>query len=132
METRIKNPLLLSGQIGLFNLLLLLTLPAVVQAQFYYTIENGTITIISYYGPGGEVIIPATISGLPVTRIGDSVFYGRTNLTSATIPNSVTSIGDAAFGYCTGLTSVTIPNSVTSIGDFAFGYCHSLTSVTIP
>jgi hypothetical protein len=48
----------------------LLTLPAVVQAQFTYTTNNGTITITKYTGPGGVVDIPATINGLPVTCIG--------------------------------------------------------------
>jgi formylglycine-generating enzyme required for sulfatase activity len=112
--------------------LLLLALPAAVQAQFIYTINNGTVTITGYTGPGGAVTIPDTISGLPVTSIGTNAFYACTNLNSVTIPNSVSSIRVAAFYYCISLTSVTIPNSVTSIGDEAFGYCSRLTSVTIP
>ena len=39
----------------------LLALPAVVQAQFNYTTNNGTITITGYAGPGGDVTIPDTI-----------------------------------------------------------------------
>ena len=34
----------------LLLMLLLLTLPAVVQAQFYYTSDNGAITITGYTG----------------------------------------------------------------------------------
>ena len=101
----------------LLPLLLLLTLPAVVQAQYNYLIDNGTITITECNCFGGAVAIPDTIDGLPVTSIGDSAFSGCTSLTSVTIPNSVTSIGNWAFSGCTSLTSVTIPNSVTSIGD---------------
>jgi hypothetical protein len=107
---------------------LLLALPAVVQAQFNYTTNQGTITITGYTGPGGPVIIPDTINGLPVTSIGDSAFFNRPSLTSITIPSSVTSIGDFAFFNGTSLTSVTIPNSVTSIGDDAFAFCASLTT----
>src|SRR5665213_1916330 len=136
-----------------FFALLLLALPAVAQAQFGYTTNNGAITITGYTGPGGAVTIPSAINGLPVTRIGDKAFYYCSSLTSVAIPNSVTSIGDFAFWECRGLTSVTIPNSVISIGDFAFADsslfnvtignsvtsigdeafedCHSLTSVTI-
>ena len=112
-------------------LLLLLTLPPVVQAQFNYTTNDGTITITGYAGPGGAVAIPAIINGRPVSTIGDNAFRA-TSLTSVTIPSSVVSIGAFAFSYCNGLTSVTIPSSVTSIGEAAFAECTSLTSVTIP
>ena len=113
-------------------LLLLLTLPAVVQAQFIYTTETGTITIIGYTGLGGVVVIPDTFNGLAVTSIGDYAFYRRTNLTSVTIPSGVTTIGQSSFSGCIGLMSITIPDSVTSIGGAAFEGCTSLTSVTIP
>jgi hypothetical protein len=111
-------------------LLLWLTLPAVVQAQFNYTTNNGTITIAEYTGPGGAVTIPSTINGLPVTSIGQEAFYQCTNMTSITIPDSVTSIETQAFEY-SGLTSITIPNSVTSIGAYVFAPCCSLTNATI-
>jgi hypothetical protein len=117
-------------------LLLLLTLPAVVQAQFNYTINNGTITITKYTGPGGEVIIPDTIQELPVTSIagcysGCGAFSFCTSLTNVTIPNSVTNIGYQAFFSCTSLTNVTIGNGVIRIEDWAFGDCTSLTAITV-
>src|SRR6266566_105487 len=99
--------------------LLLLMLPAAVQAQFTYTTNNGTITISGYIGPGGSVTIPNLINGLPVTRIGDKAFYYSTNVTSIIIGANVTSIGEDAFSSSS-LTSVTIPNSVTNIGNRAF------------
>jgi len=73
-----------------------------------------------------------TIIPNSVTTIGDSAFFGCSNLKSITIPNSVTSIEIYAFGNCTGLTSINIPNSVTSIGHSAFYGCTGLTSITIP
>ena len=108
---------------------LLLATPVAVQAQFTYTTNNGTITITKYTGTNSAVVIPDTITGLPVTSIGIEAFY-NSSITSVTIPNSVTSIGDNAFGF-TGLTSITIPNSVTNLGS-AFYDCTSLTNVTIP
>jgi len=116
----------------LLPLLLVLTLPAAVQAQFYYTTNNGTITITGYYGPGGDVAIPDTINGLPVSRIWYLAFRNCASLTSITIPDSVTSIGGAAFSYCTNLTSVTIPDVVSRIERSTFGFCTGLTNVTIP
>src|ERR1035441_6326031 len=89
-------------------LLLLLTVPAVVQAQFSITTNNGAITITGYTGPGGAVTIPSMINGLPVTGIGDQAFVYCTSLTSVTIPNSITNIGNLAFYYCVSLTAITV------------------------
>ena len=122
METRFKV---------LLSLLSLLALPAVGQAQFTFTTNNGTITIAKYTGPGGAVTIPSTTNGWPITSIGVSAFSGCWSLSSVTIPNSVTSIGGYAFYWCFSLASVTIGNGVTNIGDNAFLGCTSLTSVTI-
>ena len=102
-------------------LLLLLMLPAVVQAQFQFVTNNGTIIITGYTGSGYAVTIPSTINGLPVSSIGDEAFF-YAPLTRVTIPNSVISIGAEAFAGCY-LTAVTLPNSVTSIGDGAFRDC---------
>jgi formylglycine-generating enzyme required for sulfatase activity len=119
----------------ILSLLLLLVSSNAAQAQFEYAVESGKVTITRYSGPGGDVIIPETINGLPVTSIGEWAFGDwngpNTSLTSVTIPNSVTSIGVHTFHRCTRLTSVTIPDSVTSIGEWAFESCNGLTSVTI-
>ena len=78
-----------------------------------------------------EVVIPETINGMKVTRIGDEAFKGSDVLKSITIPSGVTSIGVEAFAGCINLISLTIPDSVASIGEFAFYKCSVLTSITI-
>lgn len=89
--------------------LLLLTLPAVVQAQFIYTTNNGTITITGYTGPGGVLAIPSTINSLPVTGIGRYTFFGALiSPTSLSIPSSVTNIHVDAFTYSTDLEEFTV------------------------
>ncbi len=114
-------------------LLLLLTLPAVVKAQSYtdnygtwdYTNYNGTITITGYSGPGGTVVIPSTINGLPVTTIGGYVdpqcgplgaFEFSDSLTTVTIPSSVTMVERYAFAGCLSLTSVYFQGNAPSVG----------------
>jgi hypothetical protein len=78
-------------------LLMLLTLSAVVQAQFNYTTNDGTITITKYTGSGGAVTVPDTINGLPVTSIGDYALYGCTSLTGAYFQGNAPSLGSSVF-----------------------------------
>jgi hypothetical protein len=92
------------------------------QAEFGYTTNAGAITITNYIGPGGAVLIPATITGLPVTTIGGYEQFFR-------IPLTLNGRWIGAFESCTTLTSVTIPGSVTNIETSAFESCASLTSV---
>ncbi|MCI6770805.1 MAG: leucine-rich repeat domain-containing protein, partial [Oscillospiraceae bacterium] len=103
------------------------------EGYYTYTVSDGKATINHVdKSISGNIAIPSTLDGYPVTSIGDSAFRYCEILTSITIPDSVTCIGSDAFFYCTGLTSVTIGDSVTSIGNYAFWSCDSLTSITIP
>ena len=115
------------GLVGAF--LAMLALPAVVQAQFNYVTNNGSITITGYTGTGGVVNIPGTINGRIVISIGDLAFAGCGSLTNVTIPDTVTSIENYAFADCNNLTNAVIGAGVTNIGVWAFAYCSSLASV---
>ena len=88
--------------------LLLLALPAVMQAQFTFTTNNGTITITKYTGSAGAVVIPDTTNGLPVTTLGNTAFQSCFNLTNVSPGTNLTTIGDGAFGDCTSLTAITV------------------------
>jgi hypothetical protein len=109
----------------------MLVLPAVVQAQFTFTTNNGAITITGYTGSGGTVVIPDSTNGYPVNSIGTYAFYDS-NLTNVLIPDSVTNIGYSAFSDCFSLTSVTMGNSVANIGFEAFFQCVRLSGITLP
>ncbi len=101
-------------------------------SDYTYTVTDGKaeITAVSK-SISGNVTIPSTLGGYPVTSIGRQAFLGCSQMTNVTIPNSVTSIGFCAFSSCYGLLSVNIPDSVTSIGAYSFEYCKKLESVTI-
>ena len=124
-------------RLNILCLLLIFLLSAAIQAAIsgdyeYVDNRNGTCSIINYFGPGGDLIIPGSLNGLTVTGIGNDAFFSKASLTSVVIPDSVIIIGIEAFYWCTGLSSVKIGNSVTEIGHHAFLNCDGLTSVTIP
>lgn len=106
-----------------------------------FTVEltkDNTVRITKYNGKDKQVVIPATIQGMPVTEIGkvwpgpgnefpqgpfvEGLVGGR-GLTSVVIPEGVTVIGHAAFDGCTKLTSITLPSTLTTIGGKAFVNC---------
>lgn len=99
--------------------------------DFQWRFTGDTVEVKAYVGAGGDVVIPASYQGSPVTSIGISAFEKCDNITSVTIPDSVTLIDKFAFRRCS-LANVFIPHSVTEIGRQAFFYCSALKRVDIP
>jgi hypothetical protein len=86
-----------------------------------YTTTDGKVTITDCKkNAAGELVIPETVEGNPVTSIGEEVFSSCVSLKGITIGNGVTNIGDGAFGGCDSLTSVTFLGDAPKIGDSAF------------
>jgi len=79
----------------------------------------------------GNVIIPATYLGYPVTSIGCEAFAGCNGITNIVIPDSITDIGIEAFVDCMGLTSVAIPASVVTMEICPFMECFNLTNISV-
>jgi hypothetical protein len=119
-------------QLCWFWSLLLALLPLAGLAQFTFTTNNGALTITSYTGPGGNVIIPSTTNGLPVASIGSKAFWQCFTLLNVTIPDTVTNIGSLAFDHCIAMTNVTLSQSLKTIPGNAFSYCSSLRGISIP
>ena len=94
--------------------------------------DDNTITITNCSQVASNIVIPATIDGLPVSAINASAFANLTNLTSVTIPGSVTSIGERAFYGCSNLKNISIPSGITTIASNTFYNCSSLEAVSIP
>ncbi len=106
----------------------------------WYHVYNGSVYVTyddwesndDFYQ--GNIVIPASVTindtEYPVVEIDEHAFYGATQLTSVTLPETVTKIRDEAFGGCSSLTSVNVPSGVTAIPTGCFKKCSSLTSVT--
>lgn len=132
---------------NLFNVCAWTSTETVDGITWSYTVEDGEATIGGDYSsawtenpPTGDVVIPSTLGGYPVTAIGDSAFQftatdsleGMTSVTSVIIPEGVTRIGRQAFSDCSSLTNVVISSTVKNIEPHAFTGCKSLRSVVIP
>jgi hypothetical protein len=76
--------------------------------------------------PEGNTGIHTVPNG--VTNIANAAF-ARCRMTNVIIPGTVTRLGDGVFGGCTNLVGITIPGSVTSIGASVFANCSTLTTV---
>ena len=80
---------------------------------FAYSISNNEVTITALdMLTKGDITIPDTINGYPVTSIDEDAFYDCVYITSITIPASVKSIGKDAFYNCRNLKSVYITDMV--------------------
>ena len=80
-----------------------------------YTVISSNSVCVSPGGDcefSGDLVIPSVVvhNGISysVTKIHNGDFYGRSGLTSLTIPNSVTTIPAYAFYGCNGLTSIVV------------------------
>ena len=80
----------------------------------------------------GRIVIPATISGLPVVEISSVAFERCTNITEVVIPSTVTNIQDGAFYRCESLHTVELPDSLDAIEGYAFERCEALARVEVP
>ncbi len=93
--------------------------------------DGKAIGITEYLGTAKDVVIPATIDGLPVTTIGSCAFYTDT-ITSVYIPDTVEFIAYRAFYHASNLTSVRFGSGLQEIDSEAFRFCESLKAINLP
>lgn len=94
--------------------------------------ENGTgLSLVSYAGQETELVLENSCFDLPVTGIGEKLFYMFAFLKSVRLPAHLKEIGQAAFAGCSDLTRITFPSALEVIAPEAFAK-SGLTSVTFP
>lgn len=98
----------------------------------YIILNDNSISIEGYYGVNENVIIPKTITNIPVTVIGDGAFKNNSTIIKVEIPNSVNRIGKSAFSNLINLKEIKVPSSVKIIDDYAFSDCSIIEFIELP
>ena len=75
---------------------------------FEYTEENGEIALTKFKGGVTDVIIPANINGVAVTKLADGIFRNNTKITSVTFDGTFENYDAKLFQGCTSLRSLVI------------------------
>ena len=101
------------------------------ESRYLYTVSDGEATVIGYrYDNGqafeGQLAVPATLGGYPVTSIADNAFAGLP-VTYVMLPSTLTHIGWFAFSGCLELQVLAVPDTVARIDYGAFENCPNLT-----
>ena len=99
-----------------------------------YTVnaDDGGVTLTGADPASGQLTIPDTLGGRPVTAIGNSALLGKTELTHVTLPGTVTKILHYAFTGCSKLKRIDLPDSLVTIQSFVFKDCTSLEQIRLP
>ena len=79
--------------------------------MFAYTVENGSITITEYRGDLNNVVVPASINGVPVMNIGKTAFQNNTDITSVAFDGSFVNYEQGMFEGCANLEKLTISSA---------------------
>ena len=66
-----------------------------------------------------------------VGYIGDSAFYGCSNLTNVKVGSRISCVYPFAFYYCSALKSVDLSNGVSEVWECAFEWCYSLETLKL-
>ena len=93
--------------------------------------KDGTARLLGVNDMPGELVLPETIEGLPLTEVGPYCFAKNKYLERVVIPDSVTKIERMAFYNCTGLREFEIGAFLTELGGDAFMNCHSLRKLKV-
>jgi len=96
------------------------------------TMEPSESEIMGYEGKDSNVIIPESLDGYPVTRIGEKAFYGNRVIRNVIMPDSMRVIGKQAFAECAQLYNVRLNEKLNMIRANAFENCGELRRILIP
>ena len=99
--------------------------------DFYGEVIDGGFVLERCNSDAKEIVVPKTIQGAPVVKIGEDAF-SQLQCESVILPSSVTEIDTYAFFECTKLKNVELGEGVQVVGKYVFISCKSLESVRFP
>ena len=99
-----------------------------------YIIENEEATLLDVKDSlaQGELVLPESVNGYPLTTIAFQAFKDAPQFTSVVLPDSVKELKNGAFRSARTLKTIVLGEGLTTIGGVAFFGCHSLTAIHIP
>ena len=105
-------------------------------AQFTFELNSdgqsyALVDVNETYFLGGDVVIPDSYNGKPVTKLGNELFYSCDTLTSIVIPDTIAIIEEGVASFCQNLTSVYIGKNVSYIGYYSFKESPKLASIEV-
>ena len=129
-----KVKVLLIMAVAVFSVMLCTSISAfaLTEGDWEFKLLNNEAIITKYVGEGGDVVVPESIYGCPVTKLEPRIFQYHSGVTSIKIAAKVTEIPDSFAYAASGVTEVTIPEGITIIKGSAFQYCDNLKTVNLP
>lgn len=121
------------------NMIMSVPTPTYTDGYWGFNIDGTNVRIVSYSGPGGDIVVPSTLTSGGVTYtpnyfgIGNasSPVFDNANISDFTLTFPGMTISNYACQGCTHLTAITINGlSASGIGIAAFDGCTGLQSVT--
>ena len=91
--------------------------------DYLYSASGGNITLTKYFGEDeSEIIIPAEIDGMPVTKIGEKCFEDHEEIERVILPDTLKVIDYRAFYGCSNLADMNMPETLEKTGGWVFAH----------
>ena len=132
-----KRVLKLIAVIGVLMLTLSANVFALTDGDWEFQLLDNEVTITKYLGSGGNVVMPETIYGAPVTSMNAHAFNDAPAIVSVTFPSSMKIIPLQCFNSLVGngkraLEEIILPEGVEEIGYQAFAGANKVKSIVLP
>ena len=97
-------------------MLLMLPLGVLAETENRWDFDANDYALDGYNGPGGDVVVPDFIDGMPVEILGAYAFRENNELTSLVLPETLRQVENSAVSFCEELRSLTLPFGLQVIG----------------